>query len=89
MYEELFCFSAEDECEDSAENDSCRKRDCGKKCGARRCAGSGVFDGTEHGTIAVCCNDAHDVGEYESEDGEEILQFFHKRLLSVTSEESL
>ena len=43
-----------------------------------------MFDGTEHGTIAVCCDDAHDVGEYESENGEEILQFFHKRLLSVT-----
>ena len=79
----LFCFLFEDTCKDAAKKNPNCIGNHPEKRHFRRCAVTGVFDSAEHIAVVVRHGDAHEVGEDEGESEEEVLQFFHVRLLSV------
>ena len=79
----LFCFLFEDTCKDAAKKNPNCIGNHPEKRHFRRCAVTEVLDSAEHIAVVVRHGDAHEVGEDESESSEEVLQFFHVRLLSV------
>ena len=78
----LFCFLFEDTCKDAAKKNPNCIRDYAEESHIRRYAEAGMFDSAKHIAVVVRHGDAHEMGEDESEGGEEVLQFFHVRLLS-------
>ena len=81
MYIRLFLLFMKNIHEESADHDSRRIRNGSQKCCLRRCAVATVRNAAEHITVVPGYYKTHDVGEDKSKDDEQILQFFHWRLL--------
>lgn len=89
MYIRLFLLFMKNIHEESADNDSRRIRNGGQKCRLCRCTVAAVRNAAEHIAVVPGYYKTHDVGEDEGSSHKEITEFFHWRLLFITSTESL
>ena len=81
MYIRLFLLFMKNIHEESADHDSRRIWNGGQKCRLCRCTVAAVRNAAEYIAVVPGYYKAHQVGENEGKDIEQMLQFFHMRLL--------